>query len=114
MQDYVKGGQMAVLGQPNVERNAMLGDVPTFREQGVDYTIDKPYVVAFPKGTDPAIVKKMADVMKQIAETPEYAEELKTSFKQPVAYYGTEGAIAILDKTRDEFMQYQDALRQAK
>ena len=114
VQDYVKGGQMAVLGQPNVERNEMLGEVPTFKEQGVDYTIDKPYVVAFPKGTDPAIVKKMADVMKQIAETPEYAEELKTAFKQPVAYYGTEGAIAILDKTRNEFMQYQDALRQAK
>lgn len=114
VQDYVKGGQMAVLGQPNVERNALLGEVPTFKEQGVDFTIDKPYVVAFPKGTDPAIVKKMADVMKQIAETPEYAEELKTAFKQPVAYYGTESAVEILSKTRDEFMQYQAALRQSK
>jgi len=111
VQDYVKGGQMAALGQPNSARNTLLGDVPTFKEQGVDFTIDKPYVVAFPKGTDPAIVAKMADIMKQITETPEYAEELKKSFKQPVAYYGTEEAKAVLAKTRDDFMQYKDALR---
>ncbi|MGX5220950.1 tripartite tricarboxylate transporter substrate binding protein [Pseudomonas segetis] len=114
VQDYIKGGQMVALGQPNAERNALLGDVKTFKEQGVDFTIDKPYVVAFPKGTDPAIVKKMADIMKQITENPEYAEELKKSFKQPVAYYNTEEAIATLKKTREDFMQYKDALRQSK
>ena len=77
VQDCVSGGQMVALGQPNDERNPLLGDVPTLREQGLDITMDKPYVVAFPKGTDPAIVKKMADVMKQITEIPEYAEDLK-------------------------------------
>jgi tripartite-type tricarboxylate transporter receptor subunit TctC len=111
VQDYVTGGQMFALGQPNSERNALLGDVPTFKEQGVDFTIDKPYVVAFPKGTDPAIVAKMAGIMQQITEMPEYADELKKSFKQPVAYHGTEAAIAVLSKTRDDFMQYKDALR---
>ncbi|WP_341520058.1 tripartite tricarboxylate transporter substrate binding protein [Pseudomonas sp. G.S.17] len=110
VQDYVNGGQMVALGQPNAERNAMLGNVPTFKEQGVDFTIDKPYVVAFPKGTDAAIVTKMADIMKQITEIPEYAEELK-KFKQPVAYYGTEESRKILAKTRDDFMQFKDALR---
>lgn len=111
VQDYVTGGQMFALGQPNTARNELLGEVPTFKEQGVDFTIDKPYVVAFPKGTDPAIVAKMADTMKQITEKPEYAEELKKSFKQPIAYYGTEEAKAVLAKTRDDFMQFKDALR---
>ena len=111
VQDYVTGGQMFALGQPNGERNALLGDVPTFKEQGVDFTIDKPYVVAFPKGTDPAIVAKMAGIMQQITEMPEYADELKKSFKQPVAYHGTEEAIAVLSKTREDFMQYKDVLR---
>lgn len=114
VQDYVTGGQMFALGQPNAERNALLGDVKTFKEQGVDFTIDKPYVVAFPKGTDPAIVQKMAGIMKQITEMPEYAEELRKSFKQPVSYYNTEEAVAVLNKTRDNFMQYKDALRQSK
>ena len=113
VQDYVQGGQMVALGQPNDERNAMLGDVPTLKEQGLDITMDKPYVVAFPKGTDPAIVKKMSDIMQQITEKPAYAEDLK-KFKQPVAFYGTEEAKQILAKTRDDFMQFKDELRKAK
>lgn len=113
VQDYVNGGQMVALGQPNAERNELLGDVPTLKEQGMDITMDKPYVVAFPKGTDPAIVKKMSDIMKQISEKPEYAEDLK-KFKQPVAFYGTEEAKQILAKTREDFMQFKDQLRQAK
>ena len=113
VQDYVQGGQMVALGQPNEERNAMLGEVPTLKEQGLDITMDKPYVVAFPKGTDPAIVKKMSDIMKQITEQPGYAEDLK-KFKQPVAFYGTEETKQILAKTREDFMQFKDELRKAK
>ncbi|SDQ01924.1 tripartite tricarboxylate transporter substrate binding protein [Ectopseudomonas guguanensis] len=113
VQDYVQGGQMVALGQPNEERNAMLGDVPTLKEQGLDITMDKPYVVAFPKGTDPAIVKKMSDIMQQITQKPAYAEDLK-KFKQPVAFYDTEEAKQILAKTRDDFMQFKDELRKAK
>lgn len=114
VQDYIASGKMSALGQPNEERNALLGDVKTFKEQGVDLVLDKPYIVAFPKGTDPAIVKKMADTMKQITEQPEYAEELKKSFKQPVSYQGTEQAIATLSKTRDSFMEFKDQMRKGK
>ncbi len=113
VQDYVQGGQMVALGQPNAERNPMIGDVPTLKEQGLDITMDKPYVVAFPKGTDPAIVEKMSAIMKQITEQPGYAEDLK-KFKQPVAFFGTEEAKQILAKTREDFMQFKDELRKAK
>ena len=64
-------------------------------------------VSQFPSG------QAMADLMKQITEIPEYAEDLK-KFKQPVAYFGTEDAKAILAKTRDDFMQFKDELRKAK
>lgn len=113
VQDYVSGGQMVALGQPNAERNALIPDVPTLKEQGLDITLDKPYVVAFPKGTDPAIVKKMSDIMQQITEKPAYAEDLK-KFKQPVAFFATEDAKQILAKTREDFMQFKDQLRQGK
>lgn len=114
VQDYVASGEMFALGQPNEERNPLLGDVKTFKEQGVNFVMEKPYIVAFPKGTDPAIVQKMADVMKQITEDPAYAEELKKTFKQPVSYYNTEDSIALLKKTREEFMEFKDELRQGK
>ncbi len=114
VQDYVTSGEMVALGQPNDERNELLGDIPTFKEQGVDFVMDKPYVVAFPDGTDPAIIEKMAGIVKQITEMPEYAEELRKTFKQPVSYYGTEESQERLNKTREDFMQYKDELRQSK
>lgn len=113
VQDYVTSDAMYAIAQPNDERNPLIDKVPTFKEQGVDFVMDKPYVVAFPKGTDPAIVAKMADVMKQISENASYAKELETTFKQPVTYYGTDEAVAILTETRENFMRYKDALRQS-
>lgn len=114
VQDYATTGQMAVIGQPNAERNPLLGEIPTFTEQGIDFVMDKPYIVAFPKGTDAAIVAKMADVMKQITEMPEYAKDLEQGFKQPVSYYGTEAAITHLHAIREDYMQYRDLLRSAR
>jgi tripartite-type tricarboxylate transporter receptor subunit TctC len=114
VQDYVTKGDMVAIGQPNAERNKLLGDIKTFREQGVDMVMDKPYVIAFPKGTEPAIVARMAAIMKQISEKPEYAQDLEKAYKQPVSYYGTAEALDILKKTREEFMQYKDVLRGSK
>lgn len=113
LQDYIQSGAMNALAQPNEERNPLVGDIPTFREKDVDLIVEKPYVVAFPKGTDAAIVAKMAEVMKQITEIPSYGEELAKTYKQPVAYYGTDDAIAMLKEHREEFMQFKDALRQS-
>ncbi len=49
--------------------------------------MDKPYIIAFPKGTDPAIVAKMSSIMKQITrKKPEYAQDLEKAYKQPVSF----------------------------
>ena len=114
VKDYAASGEMNIIAQFNSERNPLLGNIPTFKEQGVDFVMEKPYIVAFPKGTDPAIIARMASVMKQITEQPAYAKDLEQGFKQPVSYYGTKEAIALLEKTRTDFMQYKDLLRQKK
>ena len=61
---------MTMIAQYSKERNPLLGDIKTFNEQGVKFDMEKPYVIAFPKGTNPAIIKKMADMMKKITEDP--------------------------------------------
>ncbi|WP_265502425.1 tripartite tricarboxylate transporter substrate binding protein [Paracoccus beibuensis] len=114
VQDYVEGGQMVVLGQPNDEPNPLLGDIPTFVEQDVDFVMNNPYIIAFPDGTDQAIVDKMGEVMKQIAEMPEYAEDLEEGFKQPVAFLPKEEAVERLNAIRDTYMPYRDALQAAR
>ena len=114
VKDYASTGDMAVIAQYSKERNPLLGDIKTFSEQGVQFDMEKPYIIAFPKGTDPAIIKKMADVAQQITKDPAYAKALQDGFKQPVSFYHTKEAIAELNKVRDDFMQYKDLLRQKK
>lgn len=114
VQDYVESGQMTVLGQPNAERNPLLGDIPTFTEQGVDFVMNNPYIIAFPKGTDPEIVAKMEEVMQQITEKPEYAQDLEQGFKQPVAFLPKDEAMTRLNEIRDAYMPYREALQAAR
>jgi tripartite-type tricarboxylate transporter receptor subunit TctC len=103
-----------MVAQFSMERNPLLGDIKTFGEQGMPYAMEKPYIIAFPKGTDPAIIKKMADVMQEITKDPAYAKALEDGFKQPISFLHTKEAIAELNKVRDDFMQYKDLLRQKK
>jgi len=114
VKDYQKTGELVILAQFNESRNELLGSIPTFKEQGVPFVMEKPYVMAFPKGTDPAIVAKMANIMKQITEIPEYANLLKDTYNQPISYLGTEDAIALLKSIRTDLMQYRDLLKARK
>jgi len=111
VKDYEKTGDMAMIAQYNDKPNPLIPTVKTFKEQGIPFQIEKQYIIAFPKGTDPAIVKKMADVMKQITQDPAYAKALEDGFKQPVSYYDTQDAIKLLGEVRTEFMQYRDLLK---
>ncbi|MBS1230907.1 MAG: tctC2 [Proteobacteria bacterium] len=114
VKDYASTGDMTMLAQYSKERNPLLGDIKTFNEQGVKFDMEKPYIIAFPKGTDPAIIKKMADIAQQITKDPTYAKALQDGFKQPISFYHTKEAIAELNKVRDDFMQYKDLLQQKK
>ena len=80
----------------------------------MQYSMEKPYIIAFPKGTNPAIIKKMSDVMQQITKDPAYAKALQDGFKQPVSFMPTQEAIAELNQLRDDYLQYKDLLSQKK
>ncbi|MCM2339842.1 tripartite tricarboxylate transporter substrate binding protein [Rhodoferax sp.] len=114
VQDYGKTGDMNMIAQYSGVANPLIPGVKTFKEQGVSFDMDKPYIFAFPKGTDPAIVQKMAEIAKKITEMPEYAKALQDGFKQPVSFYDTNAAKVLLQQTRTEYMQYKDLLRQKK
>ena len=73
--------------------------------------MDNPYIIAFPKGTDPAIVQKMSEVAVKIGQNSEYAEKLKNGFSQEVRVLNTEEAKEYLQKIEDTYLQYKDQLR---
>ncbi|MDY8108140.1 tripartite tricarboxylate transporter substrate binding protein [Fulvimarina sp. 2208YS6-2-32] len=114
VQDYVEGGQMNVIGQPNDARNPLIGDIPTFAEQDIDFVMTNPYIIAFPKGTDQAIVDKMGEIAEEISEIPEYAEALEQGFKQPVSFMPRDEAVTRLNEIRDRYMDYRDELQASR
>lgn len=114
VQDHHKAGAMNVLGQPNQERNPLLGDIPTFVEQGAQFVMNNPYIIAFPKGTDQAIVDRMNEIAAEVAKIPEYASDLEQGFRQPVMFYSRDEALERLNAIRANYMQYRNALQAAR
>jgi tripartite-type tricarboxylate transporter receptor subunit TctC len=64
------GGGLGVLAVMSAKRWPELPDVPTFIEKGID--LDRTYwlAMAAPKGTPPAVVKVLQEVLKKTAEDP--------------------------------------------
>ena len=111
VQDYVKNGDMIVLSQGAAERNPLLGDFPTMKEQGVDMVMEFPYIVSFPKGTSREIVEKMASFVEKITGIPAYAGDIEGGYKQRVFFAGPEEARTYLDGVYADFSRYGDMLK---
>lgn len=82
--DYIEKGDLVCLGIMSTDRVAGI-DFPTFTEQGMPSVVsEKKYEVKFPKGTDPAIVAKLADVCKQVVESDSFKETLTRYYAEPL------------------------------
>ena len=73
----VEAGQIRLLNIWTAERSKVWPDAPTLKELGYPFVFDSPFGVAGPKGMDPTIVKKLADVFKAAMEDPAAVEVLK-------------------------------------
>jgi len=111
VKDYVETKKMVVIGQASGERNPLLGDIPTIKEQGFDFAMDKPYIAEFPKGTDATFVAQVSKTIKEIGSNPDYVKELAETYKQPVTYYNAEDSIKLLDGLLADYMKYQAELK---
>ncbi|NDL68801.1 tripartite tricarboxylate transporter substrate binding protein [Anaerotalea alkaliphila] len=111
VQDYITTGEMVVIGQVSAERNPLLGDIPTIKEQGFDFAMDKPYIAAYPKGTDAELIANVSAAMEEVGKNPAYAKELEEGYKQPVSFLNSADATALLLELREDYMQYADKLK---
>lgn len=84
VKDYIENGDLICLGVMSAERVEGI-DYPTFAEQGYDKVVSaKKYEIKFPKGTDQAIIDKLAETCKDIVENDaSFAETLATYYAQP-------------------------------
>ena len=76
-EEYIKANQLKMLGIASSERNEALPDVPTLREQGIDFVNATNRGYFFPEGTPQEIIDIMDEALQNVAENPAYQEEIE-------------------------------------
>jgi tripartite-type tricarboxylate transporter receptor subunit TctC len=70
----IKAGAVKALATLALERQPLLADLPTAKEQGLDLDCSVWISLAFPKGTAGAIVRRLAEAANDAVETPAVRE----------------------------------------
>jgi tripartite-type tricarboxylate transporter receptor subunit TctC len=93
VKDYLATGELTGLAlDSEVQPKAL--DIPIGSKQGYDIGCPYYFIMAFPKGTDSAIVKKLSSALEDIiANDKDYADKIFQSYLQePVFYDANKGA----------------------
>ena len=77
IQDHVKAGTVRVLAVHGDKRMKGLPDVPTLKEAGYDFSAEIYFLVAAPKGTPPAIVKKLEEAFHKGMDDPNFIQVME-------------------------------------
>jgi tripartite-type tricarboxylate transporter receptor subunit TctC len=72
----VEAGKLRVLNTWGEQRLARFPDAPTLKELGLDMVQASPFGLGAPKGTPPAVVKRLHDAFKQAMEQDNYKTAL--------------------------------------
>lgn len=106
VKDYVTSGDFKILAFFNEERNEDYPDIPTMRELGHDFVVDKFYFAGFPLGTDPAIIAKFSTALKNVVEDPEFIAEAK-SIDYDASYISPEDCPEYFERCKTRMVEYQ-------
>lgn len=98
---HYQAGKMRILGLSTPKRAASLPEVPTFREQGYNVTIDGWYVFVGPKNMTPAQVAFWDGVFAKTVQTDEWKKFVETTGWE-LGYKNSQETAAYLRKEYDE------------
>jgi tripartite-type tricarboxylate transporter receptor subunit TctC len=111
IEDYVATGQFRILATVSAQRNANLPNVPTLRESGVEVSYSYYNTFFMPKGTDPAIIERVSQAVRQIVETnADYARDI-AGFGQTPFWMGTQDTVRHYTEELDNLMAISNILR---
>lgn len=113
IKDYVTSGKFRVLGVMSDQRNPLISQVPTFKEQGVNISFPKFNFYLFPKGTPQAVVARFSAALAKIAQDPALKSELNKVMVDPV-YMAPAQANAFMSEQEANYMRYKDLIMNAK
>jgi len=77
---FVQAGDFRILAVSDAERNPGIPSVPTFRESGVDFSLDQWRGIYAPKGTPAAVVEKLETAFRAAMETKAFTDLCEKSY----------------------------------
>src|SRR5512139_4079914 len=99
--EHVKAGKLKIVALFAEKRFDLFPDVPTVKEQGVDFSMGQWRGLGAPKGTPPDVIKKLHDAFKKGMEDPVFIKNAKDMVVN-LSYLGPE-AFGKLMAQDDEF-----------
>jgi tripartite-type tricarboxylate transporter receptor subunit TctC len=94
----VDAGKLRVLNTWGEARLAKFPDAPTLKELGLGLVQNSPFGIAAPRGTPPAVVKRLHDAFKQAMEQTSYTNALAKYDMVPM-YMSTAGYTRFAQET---------------
>lgn len=107
--DYIESGDFHVLALFNEERNPVYPDVPTMKEEGVDFVVDKYFGCFFTPGTDPQIIDKFSKALEEICQNPDFIKDAE-AIAYTVEYVSPADMPAYLESCKTRLVEYQNLL----
>lgn len=86
---HVQEGTLRLLVTHGEKRMPSFPDVPTLRDLGYDFYNWSLFTISAPKGTPPAIVKKLDESFRKGMDDPEFIKTMKT-LEVPISYRNSE------------------------
>lgn len=92
IQGHVQAGKLTILAIHNPKKIAVMPEIPTFKDLGLDPGVSAIYTTLYvSKGTPEDVVKKIHDTVKAAMETPALKEYARNNVIE--LYYGSEKEI---------------------
>lgn len=103
--EQMRAGMVRSLGVSAPERLADLPDVPTWREQGVDYVVAQFRGVGGPRGMPADVVAYLEQVFQRVAGSPAWRAEYLDKYQQVNGFMGSAEFQKFMDETYRETEQ---------
>lgn len=96
--EYVRAGRLRALATTTAARTALLPQVPTMREGGVDMIVNVTYSLHAPAATPRDIVNRLASVVVQATRSDDIRQRLLALGVEPAGYASEETARWLRDE----------------
>jgi tripartite-type tricarboxylate transporter receptor subunit TctC len=107
---HVKAGKLRVLAVASSRRLALLPDVPTIAEAGVNFSADNVYGLMVPRGTPPHVIATLNRAVRAAVESPDLKQHLLDQGVE-LRYTPPEEFGKVVD---EEFRTWAKVVQQAK